>query len=62
MAAVRIKPYSQLAAEAAARQRQVRAFRRNQIFGLMILAGIVCLWRLLHTHPGWIFPAGWWRW
>lgn len=61
MVETRIKPYYQQQAEKEARARQVRAFRRNQVFGLVILAGLVCLWWLLHTNPKWIFPAGWWR-
>jgi hypothetical protein len=62
MAAIRIKPYYQQVAEREARQRQLRVFRRNQFLGLVILAGLVCLWWLAHTNPKWIFPAGWWRW
>ncbi len=58
----RIKPYYQQEAEKAGRARQARAFRRNQVFGLLIIAGLICLWRLAHTHAQWIFPAGWWRW
>lgn len=58
----RIKPYQQQVAERKARDRQSRTFRRNQIIGLVILAGLICLWWLLHTNPKWIFPAGWWRW
>jgi len=61
MVETRIKPYDQRQAEKEARARQTRAFRRNQIFGLVILAGVVCLWWLVHTNPKWIFPAGWWR-
>jgi len=62
MVDTRIKPYYQQQAEKEARERQSLAFRRNQIFGLVIVAGLVCLWWLLHTNPKWIFPAGWWRW
>jgi hypothetical protein len=62
MVETRIKPYHQQAAEQEAREQQSRAFRRNQIIGLVILAGVVCMWWLLHTNPKWIFPAGWWRW
>jgi len=62
MVETRIKPYDQQVAEEEARERQTRAFRRNQVFGLLILAGTICLWWLVHTNPKWIFPAGWWRW
>ena len=62
MVETRIKPYDQQVTEQEARERQRRAFRRNQVFGLLILAGAICLWWLLHTNPKWTFPAGWWRW
>jgi len=62
MVDTRIKPYAEEVAEREARERQAHAFRRNQAFGLIILAGAICLWWLLHTNPRWIFPAGWWRW
>ncbi|MGA2571444.1 MAG: hypothetical protein ABSF23_13065 [Terracidiphilus sp.] len=57
----RIKPYNEQQAEKAARGEQTRAYRRNQVFGLLILAAAICLWWLWHTKAGWIFPAGWWR-
>ena len=61
MVETRIKPYQQQVAEREARERQNRAFRRNQIIGLVFLAAAICLWWLLHTNPKWIFPPGWWR-
>src|SRR5580658_6231961 len=61
MADTRIKPYDEQQAEKAARAEQTRVFRRNQVFGLLILAAAICLWWLLHTNPKWIFPPGWWR-
>ncbi len=57
----RIKPYAEQQAEKAARETQQRLFRRNQIFGLLILAAAICAWWLWHTNPKWIFPSGWWR-
>jgi uncharacterized membrane protein len=57
----RIKPYAQQLDEDARRQQQNRAFRRNQIFGLLILAAVILVWWLMHTNPQWIFPTGWWR-
>ena len=62
MVGTRIKPYREQQAGEAARERQQRVFRRNQVFGLVLLAAAICLWWLLHTNPGWIFPPGWWRW
>ena len=61
MVDTRIKPYDEQQAEKAARAEQTRVFRRNQVFGLLILAAAICLWWLLHTNPKWIFPPGWWR-
>ena len=43
------------------RQLQGRAFRRNQTFGLLIIAAAILAWWLFHTNPKWIFPSGWWR-
>lgn len=57
----RIKPHGEEAAGAAGREAQARAFRRNQVVGLLIVAGaIVVIW-LLRAPRGWAFPAGWWR-
>ena len=58
---LRIKPYLQQAEEAERRDAQRRAFLRRQSYGLILIAALVLLWRLFHTRPGWIFPAGWWR-
>jgi ferric-dicitrate binding protein FerR (iron transport regulator) len=62
MAETRIKPYLEQQAEEARRAEQRRQFRRNQVFGLVILAAAICAWWLFHTNPKWIFPPGWWRW
>ena len=43
------------------RSRQIRIYRRNQVFGLLMAAGAIVAWWLVHTHPGWVFPRGWWR-
>jgi hypothetical protein len=48
-------------AERERRAAQSYAFRRNQAFGLVMLAAGVCLWWLFHTNPKWILPPGWWR-
>jgi hypothetical protein len=57
----RIRPIVEQSAEAAARAAQQRTFRRNQVFGLVLLAAAICVWWLFHTNPKWIFPPGWWR-
>jgi hypothetical protein len=57
----RIKPYSQQVAEKARRAVQLRAYRRNQIFGVMLVAAAILVVWLLRTNPMWIFPPGWWR-
>lgn len=57
----RIKPYDQQVAERERRESQRRAFRRNQVFGLLIIALAILVWWLFHTNPKWIFLTGWWR-
>jgi uncharacterized membrane protein YdbT with pleckstrin-like domain len=61
MVQTRIKPHYQQMAEKARREEQRRAYRRNQAFGLMLVAAAILIWRLFHTNPKWIFPPGWWR-
>jgi fatty acid desaturase len=61
MAGTHIKPYLEQQAEEARRAEQQRRFRRNQVFGLVLLAALICAWWLLGTNPKWIFPPGWWR-
>ncbi len=61
MVETRIKPHKQQVAEEARRTEQRRVYRRNQVFGLVLVAAAILLWTLLHTNPKWIFPAGWWR-
>ncbi|MFY9856155.1 MAG: hypothetical protein WAK26_19990 [Terracidiphilus sp.] len=57
----RIKPYDQEVAEKAARAVELRRYRRNQVFGLVLVALAVLIVALLRTNPKWIFPPGWWR-
>lgn len=57
----RIKPFKQQADEQARRAQQRRIFRRNQAFGLLLVAAAILIWRMFHTNPAWIFPAAWWR-
>jgi hypothetical protein len=61
MVETRIKPHYQQVAEEARRVRLRRAYRRNQVFGLLLVAAAILLWRLFHTNSQWIFPPGWWR-
>lgn len=56
-----IKPHLQRVSEEERRAAQSRVYRRNQAFGLLILAALIVLWWLFHTKPAWIFPPGWWR-
>jgi hypothetical protein len=57
----RIKPFQQQLAEEQRRIEHLRTFRRNQGFGLLIVAAVILVWWLFHTNPEWIFPPGWWR-
>jgi hypothetical protein len=61
MVQTRIKPYFQEVAEKARRREQQRDFRRNQVFGLVLVALAILLFCLLRTNSKWIFPPGWWR-
>jgi hypothetical protein len=61
MVETRIKPYRQQVEEQARRVEQRRVYRRNQVFGLLLVAAAILAWWLLHTNPKWIFPPGWWR-
>ena len=61
MVQTRIKPYFQEVDEKARRSEQLRIFRRNQVFGLLLVALVILLAALLRTNSRWIFPPGWWR-
>src|ERR1035437_1592779 len=61
MVEIRIKPHLQQAEEAARRAGQRRVYRRNQVFGLLMVAAAIVVWWLFHTNCAWIFPPGWWR-
>ena len=61
MVQTRIKSHSQQAAEAVRHRQQIRVYRRNVVFGLLLVAAAILIVRLLHTNPMWIFPPGWWR-
>jgi hypothetical protein len=57
----RIKAHRDEVGEDARRAEQLRLYRRNQVFGLLIVAAAIGAWWLFHTNPRWIFPPGWWR-
>jgi hypothetical protein len=57
----RIKPYFEEQGELARRAQQVRAFRRNQAIGVMLVAAMILIFWLCRAPAGWIFPTGWWR-
>jgi hypothetical protein len=57
----RIKPYFEQIAEQEQRAEQMRLFRRNQIFGVLLVAAAILAYWLFHTNPRWIFTPGWWR-
>ncbi len=61
MVQTRIKPHDQQVAERERRAAQTRAFRRNQTFGLLIIAAAIFVYWAIRTKSGWVLPAGWWR-
>lgn len=61
MVETRIKPYNQAVAEQARRAEQIRLYRRNQVFGVLLVAAAILVFWLFRTNPKWIFPPGWWR-
>ena len=61
MVETRIKPHFQQAAESARRREQMWVYRRNLVFGLLLVAAAILIAGLLRTNPRWICPPGWWR-
>lgn len=61
MVETRIKPHLEQAAAEERRAAQTRLVRRNQIFGLLLVAAAILVYWLFRTNPRWIFPPGWWR-
>jgi hypothetical protein len=55
------KPHFPEAPPKTRRERQREIYLRYQVFGLLLVAAAILVWGLLHTHPTWIFTAGWWR-
>jgi hypothetical protein len=56
-----IKPHHQQILEKARRDEQSHLYLRNQVLGMVLLAGAILVWWLFATNPMWIFPLGWWR-
>ena len=56
-------PQPQLDQKAADSRRAtlLRAFRRNQVFGLLLIAAAILAWSYFHTNKSWIWTPGWWR-
>lgn len=46
---------------APSREALTRAFRRNQVFGLLLIAAAILVWSYFHTNKSWIWTPGWWR-
>lgn len=61
MVETRIKPYQQQIEEEQRRDVLRRQFRRNQTFGMLIIAAAILIFWLFHTNPIWLFPPGWWH-
>ncbi len=61
MADRRIQPYLEQKQAEARRAAQLRAFRRNQVFGLLIFAAAILAWWYFHANKSWIWTPGWWR-
>lgn len=61
MAAIENKPPHRQLAEKERGRESLRIYRRNQIFGVLLLAAAIVFWTLLRTNPRWIFTPGWWR-
>ncbi|WP_157439808.1 hypothetical protein [Terracidiphilus gabretensis] len=45
----------------ARRASHLRAFRRNQILGLVLFAAAILAWWYFHANKSWIWTPGWWR-
>jgi hypothetical protein len=61
MVQTRIKPPEEQDAARERRAEQTRVFRGNQMFGLLIIAAVIFAYWAVRTKPGWVLPAGWWR-
>ena len=61
MVETRIKPHFQQVAEKTRRREQLWVYRRNSVFGLILVAAVIFISWFVRTNPRWIFPPGWWR-
>jgi hypothetical protein len=61
MVQTHIKPYHQQMLEKTRREEQSHLYLRNQVLGMVLLAGAILVWWLFATNLSWIFPPGWWR-
>jgi len=43
------------------RTQRRQLFRRNQMLGLLLLAGAILAFGMLRAPKGWLFPPGWWK-
>jgi len=61
MVQTRIKPHLEQVAAQQRRAAQTHLYRRNQVFGVLLVAAAILVFWLFRTNPRWIFPPGWWR-
>jgi hypothetical protein len=45
----------------ARRAANLRAFRRNQVLGLILFGAAILAWWYFHANKSWIWTPGWWR-
>jgi hypothetical protein len=57
----RIQPYFEQKEAEARRAEQARAFRRNQVFGLLIFAAAIMAWWYFHGNKSWLWTPNWWK-
>jgi hypothetical protein len=39
----------------------LRAFRRNQVLGLVLFAAAILVWWYFHANKSWIWTPNWWK-
>jgi hypothetical protein len=57
----RIQPHLEQKDAASRRAAQLRAFRRNQVLGLVLFAAAILAWWYFHTNKSWIWTPNWWK-
>jgi hypothetical protein len=45
----------------ARRVAHLRAFRRNQVLGLVLFAAAILAWWYFHANKSWIWTPNWWK-